>query len=238
MHGMNVTRAAFVILGVSLLAACSNGPTPEQRAAAHKAAMAAQAGQDKATFDKMVAMKSYQLALPLGEEIVSRYPGTPAAKAIQAQMPELRSKAATRANTLRLERLWVYQVAPMAGGTQSTAAINATSPPDAGVRLVLRRHTAWGLSVFLYADGTPGFDCRGTCTVPATFDGHPVDLKAYVPKGGRPALMFRHEKAFVAKLEKASVLHLKVRMKAMGLRDLEFEVAGFDPAKWKKLKQK
>lgn len=237
MIDMKFGRVGALLLAVALLGACSNGPSPEQQAAARKAAMEARAQQAAATYDKMVAMKSYQLALPLGEEIVSKYPGTKAAAQVQSKLDDVRAKASAQATKQRLERLWVYQVAPMAGGTQSTAAIDASAPVDAGVRLILRRHTEWGLSVFLYADGTPGFDCHRTCSVPATFDDQKVDLKAYVPEGGRPALMFRDEKGFIERMEKASVVHLDVRMKATGPRDLKFEVGGFDPADWKPLKK-
>lgn len=237
MKSSKIVRATALLLAVALLGACSRGPTPAQQAAARKAAMEKQAQQALVTYKSMVAKKSYQLAVPLGEQIVNKYPGTQAAAEVQSKLGDLRAKADAQEKKQRLERLWVYQVAPMDGGTQSTAAIDASRPPNVGVRMVLRRHTAWGLSVFLYAENTPGFVCSGTCTVPATFDGKKVELKAYVPKGGRPALMFRGEKSFIAHMEKASVVHLKVRMKATGLRDLEFEVGGFHPDQWKPLKK-
>jgi len=238
MNYRKIVRASALVMALVLMGACSRGPTPEQQAAARKAAMEKQAQQDEATYDRMVAMKSYQLALPLGEQIVAKYPGTQAAAKIKAGLDDVRAKASAQANTLRLKRLWVYQVAPMAGGTQSTAAIDASQPADAGVRLILRRHSEWGLSVFLYADGSPGFDCHLICKVPAEFDGRKVILHAYVPKGGRPALMFRDEKAFIADMQKARVVHLEVRMNALGMRDLEFEVGGFEPSQWKPLKKK
>lgn len=237
MSDRKIVRASVLALALVVLGACSNGPTPEQQAAARKSAMEKQASQDEATYDQMVANKHYQMALPLGEQIVSKYPGTKAAAKIKAGLDDVRTKADAQSNALRLKRLWVYQVAPMDGGTQSTAAITASKPPDSGIRLILRRHTAWGLSVFLYADGSQGFDCPRTCKVPARFDDRKVTLRAYVPKGGRPALMFRDEKGFIADLEKARVVHLQVRMNALGKRDLEFDVAGFDPSRWKPLKK-
>ncbi|KGI76942.1 hypothetical protein [Oleiagrimonas soli] len=236
-YGTSRRMAALVVM-LAALGACSRGPTPEQQAAARKAAMEASAQDALTTYRKMVDMKSYSLAVPLGEEIVSKYPGTKAAAEVKPQLDDLRAKAKAKATKERLQRLWVYQVAPMAGGTQSTAAISVSRPAALDLRLILRRHSDWGLSVFLYADGSQGFVCKGDCTVPVTFDDTTVKLKAYVPQGGRPALMFRDEKAFIAKMEKASIVHIKVDMKGTGERDLEFEVGGFDPSSWKPLPKK
>jgi hypothetical protein len=232
-----IVRAVALCLALVMFGACSKGPTPAQQAAARKAAMETKARPTLQGWQQMIKAGNYQLALPLGEEILAKYPDTQAAVKVKSQIADVRAKAKARANTLRLQRLWAYQVAPIGGGTQSTAAIDATRPAGLDMRLVLRRHTQWGLSVFLYADGSRGFDCRGTCTVPAMFDDHKVALKAYVPAGGRPALMFRDEKGFIARMQKTAVLHLKVHMKGTGLRDLEFEVGGFDAGKWKPLKK-
>ncbi len=234
---MRRTMAWSMSLGLALATLAACGPSPEQQAAARKAALEAQAQPELQEWHKMVAAGNFQLAVPLGENIVTRYAGTQAAAEVRSTLADVRSKADAQANRLRLQRLWVYQVAPMAGGTQSTAAIDASKPTGLDMRLVLRRHSAWGLSVFLYADGSKGFDCHATCTVPAMFDDQAVSLKAYVPAGGRPALMFRDEKGFIARMEKSKVLRLKVRMPGSGERDLEFEVGGFAPAKWKPLEK-
>jgi hypothetical protein len=233
-------RTAVLAVSMALavmLAACSQGPTPAQQAAAHKAANEARAQKVLTSYDKMIQMKSYSLAVPLGEEIVSKYPDTKAAAKVKTNLDKIRSQAAARTERLRLQRLWVYQVAPMGGGTQSTAAIDVGSPSGLDLRLILRRHSKWGLSVFLYADGSKGFVCKGRCTIPVRFDDKTVDFKAYVPPGSRPALMITHEKDFIAHLEKANKLHIKVHMKGQGERDLMFEVGGFDPSSWKPLKK-
>ncbi|MDA3913473.1 hypothetical protein [Oleiagrimonas sp.] len=235
MHSSSLRRvAALMVLGAAL-GACSRGPTPQQQAAQHKAATEAQASKVLDSYHQMIKMDSYSLAVPLGEEILSKYPGTKAAAVVKANLDQIRAKAQAKAAALRLKRLWVYQVAPMGGGTQSTAAIQVSKPPALDMRLILRRHTQWGLSVFLYAEGSNGFICKGRCSVPVQFDEHKMHFKAYVPQGGRPALMFNHEKAFIAQLQKAKVLRIKVRMKGQGERDLMFEVGGFDPSSWKPL---
>lgn len=238
MNVRSIRRIAAPMVLAAILCACSRGPTPEQQAAQRKAATEAQARQVLDSYDKMVQMKSYSLAVPLGEEILSKYPGTKAAATVKANLDQVRDKAQAKADAERLERLWVYQVAPMGGGTQSTAAIQVSKPPALDLRLILRRHTKWGLSVFLYADGSSGFVCKGRCSVPVQFDGDKTSFKAYVPQGGRPALMFTDEKSFIAHLEKAKILRIKVHMKGQGERDLEFEVGGFDPSSWKPLPKK
>lgn len=231
----STSRVAVPLILVMALSACSQGPTPQQQAARRKAAQEARAQAVLASYQKMIQMDSYSLAVPLGEEIESRYPGTRAAATVKANLDAIRAKAEAKAEALRLKRLWVYQVAPMGGGTQSTAAITVSKPAALDLRLILRRHTAWGLSVFLYADGSSGFVCKGRCSIPVRFDDDKTTFKAYVPQGGRPALMFTDGKAFIARMEKARLLHIQVHMKGQGERDLEFEVGGFDPSSWKPL---
>ncbi|MDQ6646520.1 MAG: hypothetical protein M3Y93_04695, partial [Pseudomonadota bacterium] len=109
-----------------------------------------------------------------------------------------------------------------------------TSQPsgDDRVRLVLRRHTSWGQSVFLYGE-KPGFVCRGNCTIPATVDGKPVRIKAFAPTTGEPALMIRDDKAFLAMLQEAKKISLDVTLaKGEKKQTLVYEVAGFDADKW------
>jgi hypothetical protein len=95
----------------------------------------------------------------------------------------------------------------MAGGTQSTATIENSQPASGDrVRLVLRRHTSWGQSVFLYGS-KPGFVCRGNCSIATHVDGRTVSVKAFAPSTGEPALMIRDDKAFIAMLGKEFLLN-------------------------------
>ena len=103
------------------------------------------------------------------------------------------------------------------------------------MRLVLRRHTKWGQSAFLYGS-KPGFLCHGNCTITGKADGKPVRIKAFAPDGGEPALMIRDDKAFIALLEKSRMLELDVTMtEGLQQRTLVYEVGGFDPARWQPL---
>jgi hypothetical protein len=100
------------------------------------------------------------------------------------------------------------------------------------VQLVLRRHTSWGQSVFLYGN-KPGFVCRGNCSIAGTVDGKPVHIMAFAPSTGEPALMIRDDKAFIAMLQKAKKITLDVTLADGDKKQtLIYEVGGFDPAKW------
>ncbi|MFC5524477.1 hypothetical protein ACFPPA_01845 [Rhodanobacter ginsengisoli] len=221
-----------------LLAGCSQqasapAPTPAQQQAQADAAAAA---RNLDTYRQLLRIGNDEMVVTMGKDIVSRFPNSAAAKEVQKTLPAIEKRYTENHEKNRLAALWVYQVAPMAGGTQSTAAIY-NSEPSGGerVQLVLRRHTSWGQSVFLYGS-KPGFVCRGNCTVVATADGKPVRIKAFAPSTGEPALMIRDDKAFLALLQKSAKLSMQVTLADGEKKEtLVYEVAGFDPAKWQPL---
>jgi hypothetical protein len=139
----------------------------------------------------------------------------------------------------RLTALWLYQTSPMEGGTQSTATIQSSSPTgEASVRLILRRHTAWGQNAFLYATAGKGFVCKGDCTLKATFDGKPKTLKAFRPPTGEPALLFRNDAQFIKDMAKTKRITIDVVTVSRGETTLTFETGGFDGDKWAPLPKK
>jgi hypothetical protein len=227
-----------VACGGLMLAACSPqsgtpAPTADQQKA--QAAQAA-AARNLATYRQLLKLDNDEMVVALGKDIVSRFPDSAAAKEVQQTLPDIEKRYEKNREKNRLEALWTYQVAPMAGGTQSTASIYNDQRDDGDqVRLVLRRHTSWGQSAYLYGS-KPGFLCRGNCTITGKADGKPVRIKAFAPDGGEPALMIRDDKAFIALLGKAKKLQLDVTL-LDGKKDetLVYEVGGFDPAKWKPL---
>jgi len=218
-----------------LLVACSQqsgspAPTAEQQKA--QADTAAAAG-NLATYRQLLKLHNDEMVVTMGKDIVSRFPGSDAVKEVEQTLPAIEKRYEANREKNRLAGLWTYQVAPMAGGTQSTASIYSTRAGDSDpVRLVLRRHTSWGQSAFLYGS-KPGFLCRGNCTITGKADGRPVRIKAFTPQGGEPALMILDDKAFIALLEKTGKLELDVTL-LDGKRDetLVYEVGGFDPARW------
>ena len=218
-----------------LLCACSQqsgapAPTAEQQKAQ---ADAAAASRNLATYRQLLKLHNDEIVVTMGKDIVSRFPDSDAAKEVQQTLPAIEKRYENNREANRLAGLWTYQVAPMAGGTQSTASIYNSQRGDSDqVRLVLRRHSSWGQSAFLYGS-KPGFLCRGNCTVTGKADGKPVQIKAFTPQGGEPALMIRDDKAFIALLRKTKELDLDVTLlDGKKNETLVYEVGGFDPAKW------
>lgn len=224
-------------LATVLLAACSGqpSPTPEQQQVSQKAANEAAANEKLGMFKQMMDMGRKDLAASIGDEIVTRYPDSKAAAEVGKQLPKLKADVQADAESSRLAKLWLYQVSPMAGGTQSTATIGNSEPGDIKANLILRRHSDWGTSAYLYADQEKGFVCKGECTVRVQFDGKVHAFKAVTPDDGRPALMFRHEKDFIQRLEKAGKVSVPVTVQGKGKQELVYETGGFNAEKWKPL---
>lgn len=227
---------AFALIAALGLAGCSqNGGTSAPTAAQQEAGKQAEAAQRNLDlYRQMLSIPNDEMAVSLGKDILRRFPGSTAAKEVQKTLPAIEKHYTAASESSRLARLWTYQLAPMAGGTQSTATIFSSQPSGRDrVRLVLRRHTSWGQSVFLYG-AKPGFVCRGSsCTVAATVDGKSVRLKAFAPPSGEPALMFRDDKGFVTMLGEADEITLDVTLVEGEKKEtLVYEVGGFDPAKW------
>jgi len=218
-----------------LLAGCSPqggapAPTAEQQQAQ---AQAADAARNLDTYRQLLRIGNDEMAVSMGKDIVKRFPGSDAAKEVQKTLPAIEQRYTAASEKNRLAGLWLYQVAPMAGGTQSTASIENSQPAGGErVRLVLRRHTEWGQSVFLYGS-KPGFVCRGNCTVTTRFDDKSVPVKAFAPSTGEPALMIRDDNAFIARLRKAKKISMDVTLvDGEKKQTLVYEAGGFDPAKW------
>ena len=138
---MSSTCRLAVLFAVSAaLAACQSqeqptAPSAEQLAAA-KAQMEAKAEQHFALYDQMIKADNAELALPLAEELLTMYPQSAAAARVGKDIEALRERAHGEGESRRMTRLWAYQVAPMAGGTQSTASINSNAARLWGCRWI------------------------------------------------------------------------------------------------------
>ena len=212
-----------------LFAACSQPSAPT---AAAPSAGDAQAVKELQLYRTLREQKAWGLAVPVGQEIVTRFPASAAAKEVGQTLADTTAKASAASTQRRLQRLWTYQSGKESGGEQSTASIYSGADPSGDrVRLVLRRHSAWGQSVYLFSNGK-GFVCRGTCLLAVRFDAQPEqEIKAYLPPTGEPAIFISDDKAFIRKLGHAQKISIDVIEKEKGARMLTFETGGFEPAK-------
>jgi hypothetical protein len=240
---MHVRWLAFVLIALSfaLVGACSNNnaPTTPQTPATGAAPAAVapsngQAAKSVEMYRQLLQSKAYELAGPIGQEIVGKFPGTPEAKEVQETLADTVAKGNAIASRRRLERLWIYQTGKESGGDQTTASIYSSQPAnDDRVRLILRRHSAWGQSVYLFGSGK-GFECsKPSCTLATRFDdGEPQRIKAHLPETGEPAIFISDDRGFIAKLGKVGKIAIDVTMKGKGAQTLVFEVGGYDPDKF------
>lgn len=180
-------------------------------------------------YQRLLAMSDAVQAAQLGEQIVQKYPGTPAAAEVQKSLPEIKAHAEAQIKQ-RLANLWIYSAAN-ADGLQYTASLYTSEPKGADVQLILRRHAGWGQSVYLFGSGN-GFVCPKHCDVAMSFDGKPEVWKAFPPTTGEPAIFIKDDKAFIADLEKTKVITMDVVTEDHGKQTLKFEVGGFDSAKF------
>ncbi len=227
------------LLAMAVTAGCSpqdgsGSPKSDSAPAAARSSKSAAADRDLQTYRELVKIHNDAMASSIGQSIVSKYPDSAAAREVQQTLPAIAKRYKQDSEKTRLARLWLYQVSPMRGGTQSTAVIENSEPAGSDrVRLILRRHTEWGQNAFLYGS-TPGFVCRHTCTLAVTFDGKKEGIKAFAPSTGEPALMIKNDTAFIARLKKASKISIDVTTVDGNKNEtLVYEVAGFVPDKWK-----
>jgi hypothetical protein len=230
-----VRRVPFLVLA-TLLAGCSPASGPPADAGATAAAPATDAaaiGRELAMYRTLLAQGQVELAAPIGQEIVAKYPDSPAAVEVHKTLADVVTRAGAATAARRMKRLWAYQSGTESGGQQVTASIYSSRPAGADrVRLVLRRHSDWGQSAYLYAGGG-GFACAGRCTLEMHFDDAPVrKFRAYLPPTGEPALFIEDDRGFIAAMRKATHLGIDATLKDKGAVSLEFDVGGYDPARF------
>jgi hypothetical protein len=237
-------RSLIVVASCGLLAvaACSqqgqNAPSQADAAKAQAQVEANEANAQLQTYRQMLQIKNDEMAAQLGQEIVQHFPNSDAAKEVQQTLPDVEQRWKETSEKRRLAALWTYQVGPMEGGTQSTASLFSERPSgDRAVRLVLRRHTKWGQSVFMFGTGH-GFVCKGNCVIQAQFDGKPHPLHAFLPTTGEPAIFIRDDKPFIEAMEKTKRITMDVEMQDGGKQTLVFETGGYDPSKWSEVGKK
>lgn len=214
------------------MAGCGKGGQEADVQAQQATASAARAARDLDMYRQLLESESFELAAPIGEELVAAYPESDAAREVLATLEDTRQRAAQTTRTRRLERLWTYQTGTESGAAQHTASIYSSQPQaaDKRVRLILRRHADWGESAYFFGSGD-GFVCPSPCRVSVDFDERTRQLPAHLPETGEPALLMDDPAQFIAWLEQAHVLRAQLPG-AGGTQIVEFEIGGFDPARY------
>lgn len=231
---MSSTRLLPALLAVVFTVAACSKPTPPPEPP--KPAVNTQLLKEYDMYRQLLEQDAFELAGEIGKGIVERFPDSPQAAEVRETLADVQAKGAAASDEKRMARLWVYQTDGVeSGGMQNTASIYSNEGGEGDrVRLILRRHSAWGLSVYLFGSGK-GFVCKDVCALPATWDGKPQKIAAYLPETGEPALFIKDEKAFIAKMEKTRQITIDVQLKERGKRTITFDVGGYDPAKFPEL---
>jgi hypothetical protein len=229
----------LLIVATLVLAACGGGtPAPAPPPAAP--ANSAQAQQDYAAFQQLIAAGSDEFAVTMGREVLRKHPGSPAAAEVSRVLPEVEARAKAKTDAKRLAALWTYLTNELRGQRQHTASIHSSVPGSSAerVRLILRRHAEWGQSVYLFdGDGDDrsrkGFICGKACKLPARIDGVAVALAAHSPETGEPALFIDDDAGFIKRLAGgAKTIEIDLRHATRGPFTAVFEVGGYVDAKF------
>ncbi|MEO6075897.1 MAG: hypothetical protein ABIP56_03745 [Dokdonella sp.] len=220
------------MIAVALLAsACSKPAAPPAQPAA--AVVSKQLLQEFAMYQQLSEAESFALAGEIGDGIVERFPGSEQATEVRKTLAEVKAKGQTASDEKRMSRLWIYQNGVSeSGGTQNTASIYSNEGgANDRVRLILRRHSAWGLSVYIFGNGK-GYNCKGVCKLPATFDGESTTIAAYLPETGEPAIFIKDEKGFIAKMQKTKKISIDLQSRDNGKQTMTFDVGGYEESKF------
>jgi hypothetical protein len=231
-------------LAVALvLALAAFGPKEDPQAAAQAAAAVAaereKIAEAKAKeFDDAFARKDWKLARGYGDSLQMDYPDSAAARRIQPQLDEARTKIRGEEDQRRMAALWAYQVQPMKGGEQVSAAIYSKDPveTDGGakrpVRLIFRDHPEWGKSAYLVLEAGD-FNCYAGCKVQVQADdAAPRPMAASRPKTDEAIAMFiEDERGLWRRAQGAKALTITFPVKAGGTRTAVFETSGVDVSK-------
>lgn len=225
----------MIVVATLALCGCGNDREADMQAqqARQAAATEARAVRDLDMYRQLLASESFELAAPIGEELVAAYPDSAAAREVLQTLDDTRQSGAHATHTRRVERLWTYQSGQESGAAQHTASIynSQPQPVDKRVRLILRRHADWGESVYFFGSGK-GFACPSPCRVTVDFDGRTRKVPAHLPESGEPALLVDDPAQFIDWLEQAEVVRAELPGNDGSVNMAEFEVGGFDPARY------
>lgn len=234
-----ILTACAIACALALPACKRADPQAEAAAAAAKTAAAEDAAkQSAAAFDDAVSKQNWSLAKAQADVLMAQYPDSEAAKRVKVQYDEVKAKADTAREQMRMASLWSYNSETVSGGQQLSASIYAKEDIDTDgtgprqVRLIFRDHPSWGKSAYLVLQAGD-FDCYRGCRVPVTLDDKPArNLPASRPKTDEAIAMFIDDERALWRMTKdAKVMRIEFPTKAVGKKTAVFEVGGLDRAK-------
>jgi len=235
-HAPRIAIVALALGAVLATAACTDREAQRQAQAAAEALAREQAATKlQGEFDAAVVATNWELARVHGVALLSQYPGTEAAAAVEPALADIAARAEEAREQRRLAALWNYARVVAGKGEQRTAAILSGEPVDTGgaspatVQLVIRDHPEWKRSAYLVLQGGD-FDCYGGCKVKVAFDdAAPKPMSAWRPKTDEAIAMFIEDyRGLWKKMRQARTLKIEFPVKAGGTRTAAFEVGGLD----------
>ena len=233
----------FALLLCLALAACGGGAEEgEEGGAALSAGDEAKAALMLEEYNDARQAGNPVAAEAAADRLRDKYPDSAAVRALEPTIGEVREAAQALRDTERQRKLWDYQENAAGKGVQRTATIFSRVPelgedappavPDA--QLVLRDHPEWGRSVYLLLEQSK-FSCGKPCTLQLAFDGGALETwpGKQADSGQGPALFIEDEPRFMKALPTAKTLKVVLPKGSGSLQSLSFEVAGFDPTRYK-----
>lgn len=225
-----------------LLAACNGGGEEGEGSVELGAADQAKAAQMLQEYNAARDAGNPQAAEAAADKLREKYRDSVAAHGLDPTLDAVRKAAEAQREAARLLKLWDYQDNTVGKGVQHSATIFSKVPdlgedapaaaPDA--QLVLRDHPDWGRSVYLLLAQTR-FDCGKPCRLQLSFDDAPLETwpGKQADSGHGPALFIEDEPRFMKALPDAKRLKVVLPKNSGSLNALTFEVAGFDPGRYK-----
>jgi hypothetical protein len=227
----------IILLGLLLiLLGCSGQSQTEQ---ANRERYERFAAQQLAQYRATRAMGRDDLALNFAEDLLTRYPGSAAAKEVAAEVDALRAKAETERDKQRLERLWTYHAVPHESGedtvytaflySQGAAGASPANEDEPRLRMVVRRHPEWGESVYLLSDAG-NYACTEPCPMRIAFDaGEWMDVPGTpADSGSAPALFIERDfSGLLGDLRTSKRFRVEIPLEG-GATEFVFEIGQLD----------
>lgn len=233
---MNLVRGVAAGVMALALGACTDFEAERQAAAARAKAQAETvANQGSMQVKQALAAGEAERAYALARQVAEQFPDTAAGKQLATTLPALAKEAERVAEKRRLDSLWTYHAVDdeEAGGTVYTAYISGEQMDESaptGVRLVLRRHPAWGQSVYLLMDSGGDFACADECQMPQSVNGGEARtiLVSRAKDNVPPALFIEDDVAAAKTILGAKEIVLTIAHADGRNIDIRFEVSALD----------